>query len=192
MPATRHDSRRLFFSAARRSGNHSADLTPSLQPSGQPAQSSSRCHRGAPSPRASHDDSDPVSSRTLASSRHVVCESNVPSCIHRPRCSPSFAGNHQRKSSPSRRRAATSVWNVFLSPYGLYGPIGVKKEVALHLSHFVTSLDCIAARLLSCSAALSGHSPEAACGAPKARGWTASAQTESQYRCRGVQTISIL
>jgi hypothetical protein len=72
------------------------------------------------------------------------------------------------------------------------GPIGVKKEVALHLSHFVTSLDCIAARLLSCSAALSGHSPEAACGALKAWGLTASAQTESQYRCRGVQTISIL
>jgi hypothetical protein len=72
------------------------------------------------------------------------------------------------------------------------GPIGVKKEIALHLSHFVTSFDCITARLLSCSAALSGHSPEAACGAPKARGLTASAQTESQYRCRGVQTISIL
>src|SRR5262249_56487993 len=52
--------------------------------------------------------------------------------------------------------------------------------------------DCIAARLLSCSAALSGHSPEAACGAPKARGFTANAQTEAQCRCRSVQTISIL
>jgi hypothetical protein len=33
---------------------------------------------------------------------------------------------------------------------------------------------------LSCSAALSGQSPEAACGAPKARGLTANAQTESR------------
>jgi hypothetical protein len=39
---------------------------------------------------------------------------------------------------------------------------------------FVTSSDCIASRLLICSAALSGQSPEATCGAPKARGLTAS------------------
>jgi hypothetical protein len=49
---------------------------------------------------------------------------------------------------------------------------------------------CIAARLLSCSAALSGQSPEAACGAPKARGLTANARAESQCRCRDVQTSS--
>ena len=41
-----------------------------------------------------------------------------------------------------------------------------------------------------CSAALSGQSPEAACGAPKARGLTANAQTEPQYCCRDVQTSS--
>jgi hypothetical protein len=42
------------------------------------------------------------------------------------------------------------------------GPIGVKYRVATHLiiSHFVTSADCIAARLLPCSAALSGQAPK--------------------------------
>jgi hypothetical protein len=49
--------------------------------------------------------------------RHAGCLArrspcaNVQSCIHRHRCSPSFARNHQRKGSPSRRRA-THVWDV--------------------------------------------------------------------------------
>ena len=65
--------------------------------------------------------------------------------------------------------------------YGaLYGAYRCQEKNRHALSHFVTSLDCVAARLLSCSAALSGQSPEAACGAPKARGLTANAQTESQ------------
>jgi hypothetical protein len=69
----------------------------------------------------------------------------------------------------------------------LYGAYRCQEKTRHVLSHFVTSLDCIAARLLSCSAALSGQSPEAACGAPKARGLTANARAESQYRCRDVQ-----
>src|SRR5215475_8469529 len=77
-------------------------------------------------------------------------------------------------------------------PKTLYGACRCQEKTRHALSHFVTSLDCIAARLLSCSAALSGQSPKAACGAPKARGLTANAQTESQCRCRDVQTISIL
>jgi hypothetical protein len=72
----------------------------------------------------------------------------------------------------------------------LYGACRCQEKTRHALSHFVTSLDCIAARLLSCSAALSGQSPEAACGAPKARGLTANAQTEPQYRCRDVQMSS--
>jgi hypothetical protein len=72
----------------------------------------------------------------------------------------------------------------------LYGGYRCQEKTRHVLSHFVTSLDCIAARLLSCSAALSGQSPEAACGAPKARGLTANARAESSYRYRDVQTSS--
>ena len=79
-----------------------------------------------------------------------------------------------------RRSAERVVNSRRRRPKTLYGayPCQIKNRHAL--SHFVTSLDCIAARLLSCSAALSGQRPEAACGAPKARGLTANAQTESQ------------
>jgi len=62
------------------------------------------------------------------------------------------------------------------------GPIGVKERVAVLLSHFVTSLDCICGMdspLLGCA---ERSSPKAACGAPKARGLTANAQSEpSQF-----------
>ena len=75
-------------------------------------------------------------------------------------------------------------------PKTLYGACRCQEKTRHALSHFVTSLDCIAARLLSCSAALSGQSPEAACGAPKARGLTANARTEQEYRCRDVQMSS--
>jgi hypothetical protein len=78
----------------------------------------------------------------------------------------------------------------FRRPKTLYGACRCKEKTRHALIHFVTSLDCIAARLLSCSAALSGQSPEAACGAPKARGLTANARTEPQYRCRDVQMSS--
>jgi hypothetical protein len=78
----------------------------------------------------------------------------------------------------------------FRRPKTLYGACRCQEKTRHALIHFVTSLDCIAARLLSCSAALSGQSPEAACGAPKARGLTANARTEQEYRCRDVQTSS--
>ena len=58
------------------------------------------------------------------------------------------------------------------------GPIGVKERVAVLLSHFVTSLDCICGMdspLLGCA---ERSSPKAACGAPKAWGLTANAQSE--------------
>ena len=49
------------------------------------------------------------------------------------------------------------------------------------LSHFVTSPDCICGMdspLLGC---VERSSPKAACGAPKARGLTANAQSEPSY-----------
>jgi hypothetical protein len=58
------------------------------------------------------------------------------------------------------------------------GPIGVKERVAVLSSHFVTSPDCICGMdslLLGCA---ERSSPKAACGAPKARGLTANAQSE--------------
>src|SRR6266436_8769762 len=58
------------------------------------------------------------------------------------------------------------------------GSIGVKERVSVLLSHFVTSPDCICGMdspLLGCA---ERSSPKAACGAPKARGLTANAQSE--------------
>jgi hypothetical protein len=59
------------------------------------------------------------------------------------------------------------------------GPIDVNQKIETHASHFVTS--AIALRhgysLLGCA---ERSSPEAVCGAPKARGLTAYAQPESQ------------
>ena len=59
---------------------------------------------------------------------------------------------------------------------GAHRRFGVCQDT--HLSHFVTSPDCIAATAAPLLGCAERSSPEAACGAPKARGLTANAQTE--------------
>jgi hypothetical protein len=55
-----------------------------------------------------HNSSPNDSARAIHHTHHRPFKTNVQSCKYRHRCSPSFAGNHRRKGSPSRRRAATS------------------------------------------------------------------------------------
>ena len=113
---------------------------------------------------------------------HAIRRTHLP---HHPnphsRVRGTFRPHHPRvRSLAAFGRRPPRIWHGLHGrhPKPLYGAIGVKERVAVLLSHFVTSPDCICGMEAPLPGCAERSSPKAACGAPEARGLTANAQPE--------------